>query len=116
MYRFFREIQTRIEKAHPNLLLVYGWLIPEPGVLHVLMEKAELDVTTALQQGYLPLKTRLKIAVDVANGLKAIHSANYVHQDLKADSILVCYNVHITSLRSLAVFKQFDRAQKALKP
>ena len=54
------------------------------------MEKAELDVTTALQQGFLPLKTRLKIAVDVANGLQAIHSANYAHQDLKADSILVC--------------------------
>jgi len=55
------------------------------------MEKAELDVTTALQQDLLPLKTRLKIAADVANGLKAMHSAKYVHQDLKADSILVSY-------------------------
>lgn len=61
------------------------------------MEKAESDVTRALQQGFLPLKTRLKIAVDVASGLKAIHSANYVHQDLKADSILASYNAHITS-------------------
>ena len=89
MYRFYREIQTRIEKAHPNLLFVHGWLIPEPGVLHVLMEKAELDVTTALQQGLLSAKTRLKIAGDVANGLKAIHEAHYIHQDIKADSILV---------------------------
>ena len=53
------------------------------------MEKAELDVTTALQQGLLSLKTRLKIAGDVANGLKAIHAAHYIHQDIKADSILV---------------------------
>ena len=53
------------------------------------MEKAELDVTTALQQGLLSLKTRLKIAGDVANGLKAIHEARYIHQDIKADSILV---------------------------
>ena len=118
MYRFFREIQTRIEKVHPNLLFVHGWLIPEPDVLYVLMEKAELDVTTALQQGFLALKTRLEIAVDVANGLKAIHSANYVHQDLKADSILVRYDAHITSLHiySMAVFKQFDRAERAAKP
>jgi len=96
---FIREIQTRIVKAHPNLLFVHGWLIPEPGVLHVLMEKAELDLTTALQKGFLPLETRMKIAVDVANGLKAIHSENYVHQDLKADSILVSYilcNAHIS--------------------
>jgi len=88
---FFREIRRKIEKAHPNLLFVHGWLIPEPGVLHALMDKAESDVTTALQQGLLSLKTRLKIAVDVANGLKAMHSANYIHQDLKADSILVSY-------------------------
>ena len=84
-----REIQTRIEKFHPNLLFVHGWLIPEPGVIHVLMEKADSDVTTALQENVLPLKTRLKIAVDVAYGLKALHSAHYVHQDVKADSILV---------------------------
>ena len=53
------------------------------------MEKADSDVTTALQRGLLPLKNRMKIAVDVANGLKAIHSAHYVEQDIKADSILV---------------------------
>lgn len=84
----YREIQARVGKAHRNLLYVHGWLIPEPGVIHVLMEKADTDVTTALQQG-LPLKTRMKIAVDVANGLKAVHSAWYIHQDIKADSILV---------------------------
>ena len=53
------------------------------------MEKAKLDVTTALQQGLLSVKSRLKIAGDVANGLKAIHEAHYIHQDIKADSILV---------------------------
>jgi len=67
---------------------VHGWLIPEPGVIHVLMEKADSDVTTALQEGLL-LKTRMKIALDVASGLKAVHSAQFVHQDIKADSILV---------------------------
>ena len=82
-------MQTRIDKAHPNLLFVHGWLIPEPGVLHIVMEKADTNVTSALREGPLPLKTRLKIAVDVANGLKAIHGLHYVKQDIKADSILV---------------------------
>lgn len=54
------------------------------------MEKADSDLTTALQEGRLhPLKTRLKTAVDVAKGLKALHSARYIHQDIKVDSILV---------------------------
>jgi len=82
------EIQARVGKAHRNLLYVHGWLIPEPGVIHVLMEKADSDVTTALQEGLL-LKTRMKIALDVASGLKAVHSAQFVHQDIKADSILL---------------------------
>ena len=84
----YREIQERIGKPHRNLLYVYGWLIPEPGIIHVLMEKADSDVTTALQQG-LSLKTRMKIALDVINGIKAVHTALYIHQDIKADSILV---------------------------
>ena len=78
---------------------MHGWLIPEPGVLHLLMEKAELDLTTALQQPLLALKTRLKIARDVANGVKAIHAAHYIHQDIKADSILV-------SCQRTCIFKQ----------
>ena len=67
---------------------MHGWLIPEPGVIHVLMEKADSDLTTALQGG-LHLKTRMKIALGVASGLKAVHSVQIIHQDIKADSILV---------------------------
>ena len=52
------------------------------------MEKADSDVTTALRQA-LSLKTRLKIAEDVATGLVALHGASYIHQDIKVDSILV---------------------------
>ena len=85
----FRGIQAAVERPHHNLLYVHGWLIPKPGVLHVLMEKADSDVTTALQQG-VPLKSRMKIALDVINGLTVIHSLHCIHQDIKTESILVC--------------------------
>ena len=77
-----------VGKSHPNLLCVHGWLVPEPSVIHVLMEKADSDLTTALENG-LPLKARMKIAVDVINGIKAIHRAHFFHKDIKPDSILV---------------------------
>lgn len=83
-----REFQARLEEPHSNLLYLHGWLFPEPGVINVIMERADSDVTTALKQG-LSLKARLKIAEDVANGLVALHGASYVHQDIKVDSILV---------------------------
>ena len=92
LYVYFidREIQATIGEPHRNLLHVHGWLIREPGVIHVLTEKADADVTTALQQGQLSLKTRMRIALDVINGIKAVHKALYIHQDIKADSVLVC--------------------------
>ena len=90
MYFIGREIQARIGEPHRNLLHVHGWLIPESGVIHVLTEKADADVTTALQQGQLSLKNRMRIALDVISGIKAVHKALYIHQDIKAESVLVC--------------------------
>ena len=88
VYLRCREVQARLEEPHCNLLYLHGWLFPEPGVINVIMERADSDVTTALKQG-LSLKTRLKIAEDVANGLVTLHEARYIYQDIKVDSILV---------------------------
>ena len=88
VYLRCREVQARLEEPHSNLLYLHGWLFPEPGVINVIMERADSDVTTALKQG-LSLKTRLKIAEDVANGLVTLHEARYIYQDIKIDSILV---------------------------
>lgn len=81
------------------------------------MEKAELDVTSALEQGLLSLKTRLKIAGDVANGLKAIHEAHYIHQDIKADSILVSCQDKCTVSHKMNRIRESDRISlfKSLK-
>ena len=52
------------------------------------MEKAEKNLLRALQPG-LPLIIRINIALDVAEGLKAIHDIGYVYEDLKPGNILV---------------------------
>ena len=52
------------------------------------MEKAERNLLRALQQG-LPLIIRINIALDMAEGLKAIHDIGYVYEDLKPGNILV---------------------------
>lgn len=71
-----------------NLLRLHGWVIPEVDVLHVVMEKADRSLLSALQEG-LPLSKRMRIALDVAEGLKAIHDVDYVYEDLKPGNILV---------------------------
>ena len=78
----------KLHGSHPNLLRLFGWVFPEPDVLHVVMEKAERGLLPALQEE-LPLIIRMNIAVDVAEGLKAIHDINYTYEDLKPGNILV---------------------------
>lgn len=78
----------KLQGSHRNLLRLFGWVFHEPDVLHVVMEKAEWGLLRALQEG-LPLLVRMNIAVDVAEGLKAIHSINYTYEDLKPENVLV---------------------------
>ena len=79
----------KLNGSHPNLLCLYGWVFDEPEVLHVVMEKAERGLLHALQDGLPPI-VRMNIALDVAEGLKAIHDVGYIHEDLKPGNILVC--------------------------
>ena len=88
----------KLNGYHPNLLRLYGWVFAEPDVLHVVMEKAEMGLLRALQElssasshsSLSKLMMRINIALDVAEGLKAIHDIGYIHEDIKPGSILVC--------------------------
>ena len=62
------------------------------------MEKADRGLLRALQEG-LPLYSRMRIALDVAEGLKAIHEIDYVYEDLKPGNILVCLTLLLLSLK-----------------
>lgn len=88
----------KLKGSHPNLLRLYGWVFPKPDVLHVVMEKAEKSLLCALKElasawarsTLSKLITRIKMALDVAEGLKAIHEIGYIHEDIKPGNILVC--------------------------
>ena len=79
----------KLHGSHKNLLRLLGWVIPEIDVLHVVMEKADRGLLSALQEG-LPLDRRILIALHVAEGLKALHDIDYIYEDLKPGNILVC--------------------------
>ena len=83
---FVRELLDK--GASPFLLRLHGWLMPAPGVMHIVMETADTDLLTALKRD-MSLKRRLNIAWEVGLGLKCIHDAGYIHADLKPQNILV---------------------------
>ena len=85
---FFRDMIHKLRGCHRNLLRLFGWVFPKPNMLYVVMEKAQRGLLRALQEG-LPLFIRMSIALDVAEGLKAIHDIDYTYEDLKPGNILV---------------------------
>ena len=88
----------KLHGSHTNLLRLHGWVIPEVDVLHIVMEKAEKGLLRVLQEG-LPLSRRMRIALDVAEGLKAIHDIDYIYEDLKPGNILVCLTRLLLTLK-----------------
>ena len=88
-FLMYRDIIEKLDGSHTNLLRLHGWVIPEVDILQVVMEKADRGLLQALQEG-LPLYRRMRIALDVAQGLKAIHDIDFIYEDLKPGNILVC--------------------------
>lgn len=86
-----RDMIQSIGGSHSNLLRIFGWVFHGPDVLHVVMERAERGLIAALREG-LPEIIRMNVAVDVAEGLKAIHDANYIYNDLKPGNVLLMHD------------------------
>lgn len=101
MLLYFRGIVERLGTCCPNFLQLNGWFLPEPGKLFIVMEEAEEDLLAALKRE-MPWIKRLQVAIDVAEGVLAIHKAHYVYQDLKPQNVMVLLKLILFFLLSLS--------------
>lgn len=89
LHRFQREIETLSQLDHPSIVRFYesGY---ENGVYFYAMEYVEgesLDETLE-QQGRLPWKDVLDIAVQICPPLRHVHDHGIIHRDLKPPNII----------------------------
>jgi serine/threonine-protein kinase len=87
--RFLVEAQAASQLNHPNIVTIHD-ISEENGVLFIAMEYvvgATLEQTIA--SGALPLKTALKCAHEIADGLAAAHAGGIIHRDLKPTNIMI---------------------------
>jgi serine/threonine protein kinase len=80
-------------KDHPNILcaLGYGWRSHGESLQpYIVVEyAAHGSLRVWLRNQVREIKTKFKIAGDIASGLKALHMCDIIHGDLKLDNIVV---------------------------
>src|SRR5271170_2602693 len=87
--RFEREAHAVAALNHANIVAVYDFGI-EGGQQYIVSELVEGDSLRSLLTGKpVAIRKLLDIAVQLADGLAAAHTAGFVHRDLKPENIML---------------------------
>jgi serine/threonine protein kinase len=94
---FNREVSFMQRIKHPNLLTFYGAGVTTantPFLVVELMQEGSMR-TVLLSERTLPCTVRLQMAMDIARGMRHLHSLGTIHRDLKSDNCLVGDNMRV---------------------
>jgi len=95
LVRFEREVGALRAIRHPNVVNVYGWLIPEgpdseerPFVIMEYLEGEGLDAVLAREQQLSPL-VATRIMLQILDGLATAHQVGVIHRDLGPSNVFL---------------------------
>eukprot|EP00041_Stephanoeca_diplocostata_P033153 m.1086978 g.1086978 ORF g.1086978 m.1086978 type:complete len:1024 (-) comp24282_c0_seq1:196-3267(-) len=94
---FTREVSFMQRIRHPNLLVFYGAGITATNSPFLVVEwMSNGSLRSVLQSSKkLDSSLRLRIALDIAYGMRHLHSLGSIHRDLKSDNCLVGANMRV---------------------
>lgn len=112
LQRFEQEAQAASALNHPNLLVVYdaGQQDGTPFLVSELLEGQTLR--ERIDQGPLPPRKAIELAVQIASGLSAVHEKGIVHRDLKPENLFLTRDGRVKIL-DFGVARAMEGAPKA---
>ncbi|MEM1204486.1 MAG: protein kinase [Acidobacteriota bacterium] len=87
--RLRREAKAVARLSHPAIVQVHDWVDDASGHWMVMELIRGESLREHMGGGALPLSVAVRLAHDVASGLRVAHQAGIVHRDLKADNVMV---------------------------
>ena len=87
--RFEREAKAVAALSHPNILGIFDFG-SQDGVAYAAMELLEGEsLRSRLENGAIPQRRAVEIAIQIAKGLAAAHEKGIVHRDLKPENLFL---------------------------
>ena len=88
--RFNTEAQSAASLAHPNIVSIYD-VGTEDNIYYIVMELIQGKTLKEIinEDGVLPWKWSLDIAMQIASALEVAHKNNIVHRDIKPHNIII---------------------------
>ena len=88
--RFNTEAQSAASLAHPNIVSIYD-VGMEDNIYYIVMELIQGKTLKQIidEDGVLPWKWSLNIAIQIASALEVAHKNNIVHRDIKPHNIII---------------------------
>lgn len=88
--RFNTEAQSAASLAHPNIVSIYD-VGMDDNIYYIVMELIQGKTLKQIidEDGVLPWKWSLNIAIQIASALEVAHKNNIVHRDIKPHNIII---------------------------
>jgi eukaryotic-like serine/threonine-protein kinase len=96
--RFEREARAVAQISHPNILAIHDFG-RDGETAYAVMELLDGEtLRTRLENGALPARKAVDLAVQMAEGLAAAHEKGIVHRDLKPENVFVTHEGRVKLL------------------
>jgi serine/threonine protein kinase/Flp pilus assembly protein TadD/TolB-like protein len=88
--RLLREARSASTLDHPNIGVIHGLEESDDHQFFIVMGYYDgVTLAQKLDQGVMPIREAVDLAIQIARGLGAAHARNIVHRDIKPSNIII---------------------------